>query len=97
MIRHIALFRWTAAATEAQKAAVAAELAALRPTLPSLREFVFGPDAGLAEGNFDFAVTADFDDEAGYVAYRDDFAHREVIARVIAPIVAQRVAVQFRY
>jgi hypothetical protein len=97
MIRHIALFRWSPGATEAQKAAVASELAALRPALPSLREFVFGADAGLTEGSFDFAVTADFDDEAGYVAYRDDFAHREVIARIIAPIVAQRVAVQLRY
>jgi hypothetical protein len=31
------------------------------------------------------------------VAYRDDFAHREVIARAIAPIIAERAAVQFRY
>jgi hypothetical protein len=40
-------------------------------------------------------VTADFDDEAGFFAYRDDPAHREIIARTIAPIMAQRVAVQF--
>jgi hypothetical protein len=97
MIRHIALFKWTAEATGEQKAAAAADLAALRPALPSLRGFAIGADAGLAEGNLDFAVTADFDDEAGYLAYRDDPAHREVIARAIAPIVAQRVAVQFEY
>jgi len=36
--------------------------------------------------NFDFAVTADFDDEAGFFAYRDDPAHREIVARVIAPM-----------
>ena len=65
--------------------------------MPSIRGFVLGADAGLATGNFDFAVTADFDDEAGFFAYRDDPAHREVIARTIAPITAQRVAVQFRY
>ena len=51
----------------------------------------------MALGNFDFAVTADFDDEAGFFAYRDDPAHREVIARVIAPVTAQGVAVQFNY
>jgi hypothetical protein len=56
-----------------------------------------GADAGLAPGNFDFAVTADFDDEAGFFAYRDNPAHREVIARTITPITAQRVAVQFNY
>ncbi len=97
MIRHTGLFKWTAAATAEQKAAVPAELTALPPVVPSIKGFVLGADAGLALGNFDFAVTADFDDEAGFFAYRDDPAHREVIARVIAPITAQRVAVQFNY
>jgi hypothetical protein len=97
MIRHTALFKWTAEATQEQRQAVPAELAALAPTVPSIRGFVMGADAGLAPGNFDFAVTADFDDEAGFFAYRDDPAHREIVARVIAPITAQRVAVQFSY
>ena len=97
MIRHTVMFKWTAEATPEQRQAVPAELAALAPNVPSIRGFVTGTDAGLAPGNFDFAVTADFDDEAGFFAYRDDPAHREVIARVIAPITAQRVAVQFNY
>jgi len=97
MIRHTVLFQWTEAATQEQRQAVQTELAALAPTVPSIRAFVIGADAGLAPGNFHFAVTADFDDEAGFFAYRDDSAHREVIARVIAPIVAERVAVQFQY
>ena len=97
MIRHTVLFQWTAAASQEQRQAVQAELAALAPAVPSIRRFVLGADAGLAPGNFDFAVTADFDDEAGFFAYRDNPAHREIVARVIAPITAQRVAVQFSY
>jgi len=97
MIRHTVLFKWTTEATEAQKQSVAAEVAVLPAKVPSIRGFVFGADAGLAEGNYDFAVTADFDDEAGYLAYRDDPVHREIIARVVLPVTAQRVAVQFRY
>ncbi len=97
MIRHTVLFQWTAAASQEQRQAVRAELAALAPTVPSIRSFVLGADAGLAPGNFDFAVTADFDDEAGFFAYRDNPANREIVARVIAPITAQRVAVQFNY
>ena len=97
MIRHIVLFKWTDGATAEQKQTVAAELSALAPTVPSIRAYLLGADAGLATGNFDFAVSADFDDEAGYFAYRDDPAHREIIARAITPITAQRVAVQFRY
>ena len=97
MIRHTVLFKWTTEATGEQKQAVAAELSSLPPIVPSIRGFVLGADAGLATGNFDFAVTADFDDEAGFFAYREDPVHRDIISRTILPITAQRVAVQLRY
>jgi hypothetical protein len=97
MIRHTVLFKWTTEATDEQKQAVAAELSSLPPIVPSIRGFVLGADAGLATGNFDFAVTADFDDEDGFFAYREDPVHRDIISRTITPIMAQRVAVQFRY
>jgi hypothetical protein len=97
MIRHTVLFKWQAEATDEQKRQVATEVAKLRSAIPSVRAFASGPDAGLAQGNFDFAVSADFDDEAGFLAYRDDPGHREVVRRYIAPIAAQRVAVQFEF
>lgn len=95
MIRHTVLFKWTPEATGEQRQSVADQLAKLPPVIGSVRSFVIGQDARLAEGNFDFAVTADFDDEAGFAAYRDAPAHLEVIARHIRPILAQRAAVQF--
>jgi hypothetical protein len=97
MIRHTTLFKWTAEATEEQQQAVAAELRAFAPTVPSIRSYLCGADAGLVEGNFDFAVIADFDDEAGYFAYRDHPVHREISARTVTPIMAQRTSVQFKY
>jgi len=97
MIRHTALFKWTDEATSEQKQKIAAELSALPAIVPSVRSLLLGHDAGLATGNFDFAVTVDFDDEAGFFAYRDDPAHREIITRDILPITAQRVAVQFKF
>jgi hypothetical protein len=97
MIRHTALFQWAADATDEQKQAAATEVAKLPSIVPSIRAFASGPDAGFAERNFDFAVTADFDDEAGYFAYRDDPEHREVVRRYITPIVAQRAAVQYEF
>ena len=97
MIRHTVLFKWKPEATDDEKEQVATELAKLPSVIPSLRAFACGRDAGLAQGNFDFAVSADFDDEAGFYAYRDDPAHREIVARCILPITAQRTAVQFRF
>ncbi len=97
MIRHTVLFSWKPEATEEEKQQAAAEVAKLPSVVPSVRAFVSGPDAGLNQGNFDFAVTADFDDEAGYLAYRDDPGHRDMVQRFILPIAAQRAAVQFEY
>jgi hypothetical protein len=97
MIRHVVLFRWKPEATNEQKQLVAAELRRLPPLVASIQSLEIGVDAGLNEGNADFAVTADFDDEAGYRAYVDHPAHRAVVAKYIAPIVADRLAAQFEF
>jgi stress responsive alpha/beta barrel protein len=97
MIRHTVLFRWKPEATDEDRRQVATEVAKLPSMVPSIRSFASGHDARLAEGNFDFAVTADFDDEAGFFAYRDDPGHRDIISRYIVPLAAQRVAVQFDF
>ena len=97
MIRHSVLFRWSETATEAQRKRVASELSRLPGIIPSLRAYAVGSDLGVNEGNWDFAVTADFDDLAGYLAYRDDPAHRAIIAEHISPIAARRAAVQYDF
>jgi hypothetical protein len=97
MIRHTVLFRWTEQATAEQKQAAHDQLAKLPSLVPSVRAFAIGADAGVNQGNYDFAVTADFDDQAGYLAYRDDPGHRDIVARFIAPILAERAAVQFEH
>jgi hypothetical protein len=97
MIRHTALFTWKLEATEDEKQRVTKEVAKLPSMVPSVRAFASGPDAGLNQGNFDFAVTADFDDQAGYLAYRDDPGHREIVQRYLMPILDKRAAVQFEF
>jgi hypothetical protein len=97
MIRHVVLFTWKPEATDEQKAAVAAELAKLPGEIPEIRAYTFGPDAGINQGNYHFAVVADFDDEDGYRTYRDHPRHRAVITEHIQPILETRAAVQFAY
>jgi hypothetical protein len=96
MIRHVVLFAWIPEATDKQKHQVAEELGALPPLLTGLRSFHAGPDAGIIEGNFDFAVVADFEDTESYLAYRNHPAHRAVVDQVISPITKDRVAVQYQ-
>lgn len=95
MIRHVTLFAWIPEATDKQKKQVAEELRALSPLLTGLRSFHVGPDAGIIEGNFDFAVVADFEDAESYLAYRNHPAHRAVVQEVTTPITKERVSVQY--
>ncbi|MEV2277508.1 Dabb family protein [Nocardiopsis sp. NPDC049922] len=93
-IRHIALFRWRDDVTPAGVAQVEKLLGELPGVIPELRAYAFGPDAGISEGTYDFAVVADVDDEAGFAAYRDHPAHQAALA-VIRPMLADRAAIQY--
>jgi hypothetical protein len=95
MIRHVVLFSWTDAMTEEAERQLAAELNALAPTLPGVRAYRAGPDAGLIEGNYDFAVVGDFDDASGYLAYRDHPGHQDIVSRLSKPFTKTRASVQY--
>ena len=97
MIRHVVMFRWTPEATQEQKRRVAAELSRLPALLPVLRAYRMGADLGVNEGNFEWAAVADFDDLEGYLTYRDNPEHRDIIAEFIRPIVAERAAIQYEF
>lgn len=94
MIRHVVVFTWLAETTSEQKQYVSDQVATLPPLMTGLRAYHFGGDIGLAEGNADFAIVADFESTADYLAYRTHPAHLDVIKRAITPIVRQRLAVQ---
>ena len=62
MFTHIACFRWVEGTGPDDVAAVIAALRELPALVPGIRDYRCGADAGLAEGNYDFAVVASFDD-----------------------------------
>jgi hypothetical protein len=51
----------------------------------------------MREGNGDFAVVAEFDDEAAWLVYQEDEEHRRVIEQLIVPVTAERLAAQLRH
>lgn len=95
MIRHVVLFTWDDGMTDELERQFAAELTALAPKLSGLRAYHAGPDAGLVEGNVDYAIVADFVDEASYLAYRDHPEHQDIITRLSRPHAKSRASVQF--
>jgi len=90
------MLRWKADASESQKRSLREGLERLREELSVIRDYRFGDDAGLAASNFDFAIVADFDDAEAYRVYADHPAHEELIRTLLRPILAERVAVQYR-
>lgn len=95
MVRHVVLMAWNDSATPEKVRQVIDELTALGPKLSGLRDYHAGSDAGINAGNYDFAVVADFDDAASYAAYRDDPGHRDIVSRLVAPMLRDRAAVQY--
>lgn len=95
MVRHVVMFRWKPGTFEVDKQAVRDGLTELPGAIADIQRYAFGDDAGLAEGNFDFAVVADFQSADAYGRYAVHPAHQDLIAKRIRPHLAERVAVQY--
>ena len=96
MIRHVVMFRWNDDVTDAQIDATIAALHTMPGAIHTIRAYRFGRNLGINPGTFDFSVTADFDDEAGYVTYRDHPVHQALIAEHMTGKVSERASIQFR-
>ena len=97
MFRHVVMVRLAEDMTDDQKEALRGGLARMTEVIPEIRSYRFGGDAGLNPDNFDFVVTADFDDADGYLAYRDHPDHQKLVAELLGPFVTKRAAVQFEW
>jgi len=93
-VTHVALFTWRPGTSDEQVQTLSDALAALPGQIPGIRSFRVGPDAGVAVGNDRFAVVAEFDDLESYKRYASDPRHRDVIERLLKPILGTRHAVQ---
>lgn len=95
MFRHVVMFKWREGTTADQVESVRRRLDELPRAIPEIARYQHGPDAEVNEGNFDYVVVGDFADAAGYLVYRDHPVHKQVIAEVLAPLIAERSAVQY--
>ena len=97
MFRHVVNFRWNSQSSPEHVAALEEALSGLPALLPELRRYSFGSDAGINEGNYEFAVVAEFDNAEGYLVYRDNDEHARIIQTHIAPYLDSSNVVQFDF
>jgi hypothetical protein len=93
MIRHVVLGRLKPGVEPAAMQPVLQAIAALRT--PGLLDCRTGLDARLRDATWDFAITADFVDEAGYRAYDRDPEHDRIRRDELLPLTEELVRVQF--
>lgn len=94
-IRHVVLMRFQPGTEPAAIESLTSALRALPGQIPEISGYLVGSDLDLADGNWDFAVTADFTSIENFHVYRDHPSHLAVIRDLIAPHLAERAAVQF--
>ncbi|WP_249009717.1 Dabb family protein [Conexibacter sp. DBS9H8] len=92
MIRNVVMVALREDHDRAEVAAVQAGFRALDP--PGCRRYTLGDDLGLRDGNWSFAIVADFEDEVSYRAYDLDAEHNRLRAR-LALQVSEIARVQF--
>jgi stress responsive alpha/beta barrel protein len=87
MIRHAVLLTLSSGPDSETTRTILEALRELPRQISSIREYEVG--------NATIAVMARFDNEAGYIEYRDHPAHRAVIDKLISPVRQGRSAIQF--
>jgi hypothetical protein len=95
MIRHVVMFRWSEGVDAAHIAATTAAFDRMQALVPQIRSYAYGSDLGVVAGNFDYAVTGEFDSVDDFIAYRDHPEHQAVVQTFLAPHIRERHAVQF--
>ena len=94
-LRHVVLLRFRDGTSEAARQTLRNALSALPDKIPEIQRYQLGDDAGLAEGNVDFAIVAEFASEEAFRSYAEHPAHKAAIAETIRPILEQRSALQY--
>lgn len=93
VIRHIVMGRLR---PDADAALLESGLAAMRAlAIDGLLHLECGRDAGLRDGNWDYAITVDLVDEAAYRRYDTDDEHNRLRRENFGPVSAEVVRVQF--
>ena len=94
MIIHAVIFTWKDGVTRADVDAVTAAFDDMRPSITGLIALDYGPDLVLRPGNGSYLLVAKFEDEAAWRAYQANAAHKRLVAEIITPLAAPRVATQ---
>lgn len=94
-MRHCIMLKFKPDTSQETLEAVVEALRALPSQIPQIRSYEVGLDLGYNEANFQLGIVSTFDSREDWQTYLDHPAHQAVVHEHIAPIVAERAALQF--
>ena len=97
MLRHVVLLSFKDTTSADVLAGITESLHGLAPQISTVRNFSVNADLGLADGNAQMIIMAEFDDVAGYELYSDHPAHQKVIQEQILGELSSRDVAQYTF
>lgn len=94
--RHVVMFKWAEHVTPEIVEHIRQGFDELPSLVPQIRSYVHGADVGVAEGNYDYVVVADFENVADWRTYRDHPDHVVLIEERLKPNWKERAAIQYQ-
>ena len=94
--RHVVMFKWAEGVDDDHIVRVRDGLSALPSEIDEIRSYMHGSDVGVAEGNYDYVVVADFDNVNDWRTYRDHPSHLLFIEELVKGKIAERAAIQYQ-
>lgn len=86
MLHHVIELRFREGTSDEEIRQMADGLLGLREQIDTIRAMRMGRDLRIRADNFEFASLIDFDDEAGYLEFRDHPAHQQWVRERVRPI-----------
>jgi hypothetical protein len=96
VIRHVAVFRFAATFSAAERTRWVALVAALPASIPEIRGMSVGEDVLHGPSSHEVAIVADFDTLADLETYSTHPAHAEVLA-ISGPVKTSLAVVDFEF
>jgi hypothetical protein len=94
VIRHISVANFKDGTTDADVDAFREAVHAL--DIPGMLKVTLGPGLGIREGDGDFGLVIDFEDEAAFMRYHEDPEHNVLRAGLAKQIIDSAMACQIR-
>ncbi|MEM9538833.1 MAG: Dabb family protein [Cyanobacteria bacterium P01_E01_bin.42] len=97
MIEHIVLFKWQESASKEAIAVAIAALQEMKGKIPTIVDLSCGENFCDRARGYTHGLVVRFSDREGLDAYQSHPLHQDIIAKYIKPIVAEVLALDYKF